>query len=133
MVKPLQRLGGSTMTGSSVRWMVLPMLLAVATGVAARNKCMATGQMGGQAFNLTQCEVAYYEGSQGVTICFSSTPISPEERDFLQSSSSTYGFRNGARRQAVGQDHRRHCRPEASILLGPPVRSRAAATRGWSG
>jgi hypothetical protein len=42
------------MAGSSVRWLVVSMLVAVATTVSAQNKCIATGQMGGQAFNLTR-------------------------------------------------------------------------------
>jgi hypothetical protein len=90
------------MTGSSVRWMVFPMLVAVATAVSAQNKCMATGQMGGQAFSLAYCEVAYYEGSQAITIWFSSTPITPEERDFFQTSSSADRFRKGRSMVNVG-------------------------------
>ncbi|MBA3506595.1 MAG: hypothetical protein H0T80_12555 [Betaproteobacteria bacterium] len=83
------------MTGSSVCWLVFPILVAVATGVSAQNKCIAKGQMGGQAFSLTHCEVAYYEGSHGITIWFSSTPIIPAERDFFQTSSSVDRFRKG--------------------------------------
>jgi hypothetical protein len=61
----------------------------------AQNKCTATGQMGGQAFNLAYCEVAYYEGSNGITLWFSSTPITDAERDFFQTSSSAERFRKG--------------------------------------
>jgi len=71
------------------------MLVAIATAVSAQNKCIAKGQMGGQAFNLTHCEVAYYEGSHGITIWFSSTPIVPAERDFFQTSSTADSFRKG--------------------------------------
>ena len=67
----------------------------MATGAAAQNKCTAMGQMGGQAFNLANCEVALYEGSPGVTIWFSSTPITNEERDFFQLSSSADRFKKG--------------------------------------
>ena len=90
------------MTVSTVRWLVFPMLVAVGTAVSAQNKCIATGQMGGQAFSLTYCEVAYYEGSQGITIWFSSTPITPEERDFFQTSSSADRFRKGRTMVHVG-------------------------------
>jgi hypothetical protein len=83
------------MAGSSVRWLVFSMLVAMATAVSAQNKCIATGQMGGQAFNLTHCEVAFYEGSPSITIWFSSTPITPEERDTFQRSSYAHGFRKG--------------------------------------
>ena len=83
------------MAGSPLRWLLFPLLVAVATAVSAQNKCIATGQMGGQAFSLTNCEVAYYEGSQGITIWFSSTPLTPEERDFFQTSSSADRFRKG--------------------------------------
>ena len=83
------------MAGSSVRWLVFSLLVAVATAVSAQNKCIATGQMGGQAFNLTHCEVAFYEGSPGITIWFSSTPITPEERDTFQRSSYDQDFRKG--------------------------------------
>ena len=80
------------MTGSAVRWLIFPMLVACATTVFGQNKCTATGQMGGQAFNLAYCEVAYYEGSNGVTLWFSSTPITDAERDFFQTSSSAERF-----------------------------------------
>jgi hypothetical protein len=83
------------MAGSSVRWLVFPIFVAVATAVSAQNKCIATGQMGGQTFNLTHCEVAFYEGSPGITIWFSSTPIIPEERDTFQRSSYAHDFRKG--------------------------------------
>jgi hypothetical protein len=69
--------------------------VAAATGVSAQSKCTATGQMGGQAFNLANCEVAFYEGGPSVTIWFSSTPITAEERDFFQSSSSADRYRKG--------------------------------------
>src|SRR5213075_3581759 len=88
-------MGDSSMTESTVRWLVLPALFAVFTGVSAQNKCIAKGQMGGQIFSLTVCEVAYYESSQGITIWFSSTPITSEERDFFQTSSSADRFRKG--------------------------------------
>jgi hypothetical protein len=83
------------MTGSSVRWLVFSTLVAVATTVSAQHKCIATGQMGGQAFNLTHCEVAFYEGGPGITIWFSSTPITPEERDTFQRSSYAHDLRKG--------------------------------------
>ena len=83
------------MTSSVVRWLVFTMVVSVATAVSAQNKCVATGQMGGQAFSLAYCEVAYYEGSNGITIWFSSTPITAEERDFFQTSSSADRFRKG--------------------------------------
>jgi hypothetical protein len=41
------------MTYASLRWLAFSMLIAVATAVPAQNKCIATGQMGGQAFSLT--------------------------------------------------------------------------------
>jgi hypothetical protein len=52
---------------------LLFVLAAGAPDALAQNKCVAKGVMGGQAFNLTHCEVAYYEGSQGVTIWFTRT------------------------------------------------------------
>lgn len=75
---------------------VLGAVLAIAApDAAAQNKCTAKGVMGGQAFNLTNCEVAYYAGSNGVTIWFSSTPITAEERDFFQLSSTADRYRKG--------------------------------------
>lgn len=68
---------------------------AAASGVSAQGKCTATGQMGGQAFNLANCEIAFYQGGPSVTIWFSSTPITAEERDFFQTSSSADRFRKG--------------------------------------
>jgi hypothetical protein len=58
--------------------------------------------MAGQPFDLAFCEVGYYEGGQGATIWFSSTPISAEERDFFQRSSSADRFRKGRSRVQVG-------------------------------
>src|SRR6266542_2164724 len=92
---PIQRMGGSKMARSWFRLLVLPFLVVVATGASAQNKCVAKGEMGGQAFNLAYCEVAYYESGQGVTIWFSSTPITNEERDFFQLSSSADRFKKG--------------------------------------
>lgn len=83
------------MAGSWGRWLIASSLLLVASGVAAQNKCTAKGQMGGHAFNLTYCEAAYYGSSQGVTLWFSSTPITPEEREFFQMSSSSDRFKKG--------------------------------------
>ncbi len=59
------------MTGSCLRFLVVPILVGVATGASAQNKCMAKGQMGGHAFNLAYCEVAFYEGRPAATIWFS--------------------------------------------------------------
>lgn len=80
---------------SLVRALVIGALFVVASGASAQNKCIAKGTMGGQKFELTNCEVAYYAGSNGVTIWFGSTPISPEERDLFQRSSSDDRFKKG--------------------------------------
>ncbi len=83
------------MPSAIVRALLCCALLSVAHGALAQNKCTAKGQMGGQAFDLANCEVAYYEGSNGVTVWFSSTPITAEEREFFQRSSSADRFRKG--------------------------------------
>jgi hypothetical protein len=70
-------------------------LLAMAPDASAQNKCNAKGTMGGQTFELANCEVAYYAGSNGVTIWFSNTPITTEEREFFQRSSSADRFKKG--------------------------------------
>jgi hypothetical protein len=75
--------------------LVLGTLVAAAPDAWAQNKCTAKGVMGGQAFNLAYCEVAYYDGSNGVSIWFSSTPITPDERAFFQLSSSEDRFQKG--------------------------------------
>jgi len=90
------------MTRSWVSRLLFAMLVALAGGAAAQNSCVAKGQMGGQAFSLTHCEVAYYEGSHGVTIWFSGTPITADERDFFQRSSSADRFRQGRSMVHVG-------------------------------
>lgn len=76
-------------------FLVFSALVAAASDASAQGKCTASGQMAGQAFNLTYCEVALYEGSPGVTIWFSSTPITAEERDFFQISSTADRFKKG--------------------------------------
>jgi hypothetical protein len=78
-----------------LRLLFVPILLAMTPAALAQSKCTAKGQMGGQAFNLANCEVAFYEGAPGVTIWFSSTPITAEERDFFQLSSSADRFKKG--------------------------------------
>jgi len=80
------------MARSWLRFLIVPVLVVLTTGAAAQNKCTAKGQMGGHAFNLAHCEVAFYEGGPAVTIWFSSTPITNEERDFFQISSSADRF-----------------------------------------
>ena len=90
------------MARSHNAWLLAPIFLALASTAAAQNTCVAKGQMGGQAFNLAHCEVAYYEGSHSVTIWFSSTPITPDERDFFQRSSSADRFRKGRSMVQVG-------------------------------
>ena len=83
------------MARSWLRFLVAAILVGVAAAASAQSKCTAKGQMGGQAFNLAYCEVAFYEGGPGVTIWFSSTPITAEERDFFQISSSADRFSKG--------------------------------------
>jgi hypothetical protein len=78
-----------------LRFLVAAILVAVAAAASAQSKCTAKGQMGGQAFTLANCEVAFYEGGPSVTLWFSSTPITPEERDFFQLSSSAERFKKG--------------------------------------
>lgn len=88
-----------------IAFAAIAVAVAFATAPAdalAQNKCTAKGVMGGQSFNLAYCEVAYYQGSQGVSIWFSSTPITQEERDFFQLSSSADRFRKGRTNVFVG-------------------------------
>src|SRR5216683_578650 len=86
---------GGVMKAAMVRVLFWGILLLAAQSVWAQNKCTAKGVMGGQAFDLAYCEVAYYEGSHSVTIWFSSTAISAEERDAFQRSNSADRFRKG--------------------------------------
>ena len=85
----------ATIRESMCRVFVIGVLLAMASGATAQNKCTAKGTMGGQKFDLANCEVAYYAGSNSVTIWFSSTPITTEERDFFRRSSSADRFKEG--------------------------------------
>jgi len=78
-----------------LRFVLFAIFVGAAGGAAGQSKCMAKGQMAGNAFNLAYCEVAFYEGSPGVAIWFSSTPITAEERDFFQISSSADRFKKG--------------------------------------
>jgi len=77
-------------------------LLLVANTSTAQNKCVAKGVMGGQKFELAYCEAAYYAGSNGVTIWFSGTPITPDERAHFQLSSSNDDFKRGRTMVTVG-------------------------------
>ena len=76
-------------------WLLAVALAAFAIDAAGQNKCSATGHMAGHAFNLPHCEVAFYEGGPSVSIWFSSTPITAEERDFFLMSSSADRFKQG--------------------------------------
>ena len=78
---------------SWLRWLALETLAVAAAGASAQNTCTATGQMAGHAFNLAHCEVALYEGSPGVTIWFSSTPGTAQEREFFHMSSTADSFK----------------------------------------
>ena len=83
------------MARARIRSLVFLLLISAAPLTSAQNKCTAKGQMGGHAFSLAHCEVAFYEGGPGVAIWFSSTPITAEERDFFQISSSADRFKKG--------------------------------------
>ena len=78
-----------------LRFVVLAVLSCHAAGAAAQGKCTATGQMAGQSFNLAHCEVAFYAGGPSVAIWFGSTPITAEEREFFQMSTSADRFKKG--------------------------------------
>ncbi|MFO1325656.1 MAG: hypothetical protein U1F15_16575 [Burkholderiales bacterium] len=80
---------------TSIRVVLCSLLVLAAQGAFAQGKCTAKGQMGGQAFSLANCEVAFYAGGPSVAIWFSSTPIGADERDFFQRSSSADRFRKG--------------------------------------
>jgi hypothetical protein len=63
------------------------------SGASAQNKCTAKARWR-QKF--THERRSLFAGSNGVTIWFSSTPITAEERDFLQLSSTADQFRRDA-------------------------------------
>ena len=77
-------------------------LLASAQPAFAQGKCSAKGVMAGEKFDLVNCEVAYYAGSNGVTLWFSSTPITAEERSFFQLSSTNDKFKQGRTMVTLG-------------------------------
>jgi hypothetical protein len=69
--------------------------LVVAAHATAQGKCTATGQMAGHAFKLAHCEVAFYAGAPSVAIWFSDTPITAEEREWFQMSTTADRFKKG--------------------------------------
>jgi len=78
------------------------MLVLTADDGFAQNKCTAKGVMAGQKFELAECAVAYYAGSNGVTIWFSSTPITADERSTFQLSSTNDTFKRGRTMVTLG-------------------------------
>lgn len=86
----------------TIRNVATLVLLVFAPAALAQNKCAAKGVMAGHAYELAHCEVAYYAGNNGVTIWFSGTPITAEEREYFQLSSSPDKFRKGRTMVHVG-------------------------------
>jgi hypothetical protein len=92
----------------TLTWIRIPaaaILFAAATGACAQSKCSATGQMAGQAFSLANCEAAIYEGGPGVTIWFSSTPITAEELAFCPGGGSAVPSPRTAKNIELGFKH----------------------------
>jgi TPR repeat protein len=73
--------------------------VAASTGSApAKDRCFATGQMGGEKFTAAHCAVALYGDQHSVAIWFNEDPITPEETSNFQMSSYADGAKGGKQR-----------------------------------
>ena len=80
-----------------------PFLLAASLSLAAasahaENKCSATGVMGGEAFALNHCAIAYYPEQKSVTLWFNESPIEPREAEGFQGNGDAEPTKDGKTR-----------------------------------
>ena len=64
----------------------------------AKNRCSATGTLGGEKFAATNCVVSLYNDQHSVAIWFNEDPITPQEVESFQLSSFADGAKAGKRR-----------------------------------
>ena len=70
---------------------------AAATG-SVKDRCSASGQMGGEKFTATHCAVSFFADQHSVAIWFNEEPITPEELQSFQLSSHADERKGGKQR-----------------------------------
>jgi len=71
---------------------------ASANTAPAKDKCSATGQMGGERFTATHCAVSLYGDQHSVAIWFNEDAITAQEAESFQTSSYADGAKGGKQR-----------------------------------
>lgn len=83
----------------------MPASVAASTAAAprapAKDRCSATGALGGEKFAATHCVVSLYGDQHSVAIWFNEDPITPEEADSFRVSSYADGAKGGKQRTMV--------------------------------
>ncbi len=68
---------------------------AAAAGARAKDRCSATGALGGEKFVATHCTAAIYSDQHSVAIWFNEDAITPQEAEGFQASSYADGTKGG--------------------------------------
>ena len=74
---------------------------AVAASARAKDRCSATGQLGGEKFTATHCAVARYPDQHSVAIWFSEDAIAPAEAESFALSSYADAAKGGRQRTQI--------------------------------
>lgn len=72
-----------------------PTAAAVAESPRARDRCSASGRMGGQSYSMRHCAVSLYEDQRSVGIWFNEDPIAQDEIESFRMSSYASGIKGG--------------------------------------
>lgn len=75
---------------------VLVCSLLLVGAVNAQNQCSGKGVMGGLQYSIHDCAAAFYDGANSVTLWFSETPITADERQKFEFNSYADDFRKDA-------------------------------------
>ena len=71
---------------------------STAASAPAKNRCSATGSMGGEKFSATNCAISLYGDAHSVAIWFNEDPITADEATAYQVSSYAEGTKGGKQR-----------------------------------
>jgi TPR repeat protein len=66
-----------------------------AAGAPVKDRCSATGMLGGEKFTATHCVISLYGDQHSVAIWFNEDPVTPQEAESFQLSSYADGSKGG--------------------------------------
>ena len=76
----------------------MPASLGVAGGAPPKDRCSASGQLGGERFTTTHCAVSMLHDQRSIAIWFNEAPITAQEADNFQTSSHAGSSKGGKER-----------------------------------